>query len=44
MVFNTVDKPLFQARLREAGFYKEWRERLGEANWKLLEKTTGAQL
>jgi tripartite ATP-independent transporter DctP family solute receptor len=44
MVFNTVDKPLFQARLREAGFYKEWRERFGEANWKLLEKTTGAQL
>ena len=44
MVFNTVEKPLFQARLRQAGFYKEWRERFGEANWKLLEKSTGAEL
>ena len=44
MVFNTVDKPLFQARLREGGFYKEWRGRFGDANWKLLEKTTGAEL
>ena len=44
MVFNTVDKAKFQARLREAGFYKEWRERFGEQNWKLLEKTTGTEL
>jgi len=41
MVFNDVDKSLFRAKLRDAGFYKEWRERYGAANWKLLEKYSG---
>ena len=44
MVFNEVDKPLFQARLRDAGFYKEWRGRFGEPAWKLLETSAGAEL
>ena len=44
MLFNTVDKAQFQARLRQAGFYKEWRDRFGDQSWKLLEKTTGTEL
>ena len=44
MAFNDVDKAAFRERLRQAGFYKEWRERYGEANWKLLEKSTGSEL
>ena len=44
MVFNTVNKAAFRERLRQAGFYREWRDRYGEANWKLLEKTSGAEL
>ena len=44
MVFNDVDKAAFRERLRRAGFYKEWRERYGEKNWKLLEQSAGAEL
>ena len=44
MVFNTVEKSAFQARLRQAGFYKEWQDRFGDANWKLLQRTAGAEL
>ena len=44
MVFNEVDKPKFRDQLRKAGFYKEWRDRFGEPNWKLLEKATGTEL
>lgn len=42
MAFNEVDKEAFRDRLRQAGFYKEWRERYGDANWKLLERYSGA--
>jgi TRAP-type transport system periplasmic protein len=41
MVFNEVDKALFRARLVEAGFYKEWRGRYGDAAWAMLEKYSG---
>ena len=44
MVFNDVDKAQFRDALRQAGFYKDWRTRFGEANWDLLEKSTGTQL
>ena len=44
MVFNTVDKAAFRDALKQAGFYKEWRERYGDANWKVLEKVSGAEL
>ncbi len=44
MLFNPVDKAAFQAKLRDAGFYKDWRGRFGEDNWKLLEKSTGTEL
>jgi tripartite ATP-independent transporter DctP family solute receptor len=44
LVFNEVDKAAFRDKLRQAGFYKDWRARYGEANWKLLETAAGAEL
>lgn len=44
LVFNEVDKAAFQERLRQAGFYKEWRGRFGEQNWKVLEQASGSEL
>jgi TRAP-type transport system periplasmic protein len=41
LVFNEVDKAVFRARLVEAGFYKEWRGRYGDAAWAMLEKYSG---
>ncbi len=41
MVFNDVDKEKFRDRLLQADFYKEWRDRYGEASWKILEKYAG---
>jgi TRAP-type C4-dicarboxylate transport system substrate-binding protein len=40
-VFNEVDKAVFRAHLVEAGFYKEWRGRYGDAAWAMLEKYSG---
>jgi hypothetical protein len=40
-VFNEVDKAVFRARLVEAGIYKEWRGRYGDAAWAMLEKYSG---
>ncbi len=42
MRFNTVDPSAFRARLRDAGFYKEWRGRFGDQAWNMLESTVGA--
>ena len=44
MSFNDVDKAAFRDALRQAGFYKDWRGRFGDANWTLLEKSTGTEL
>ena len=44
MVFNDVDTHLFQAKLRSAGFYTEWKGKFGDDLWRLLEKTSGASL
>ncbi len=41
MRFNTVEPSAFRARLREAGFYKDWRGRFGDEAWGLLESTVG---
>jgi len=37
-----VDQAPFRAKLREAGFYKEWRSKYGDEAWALLEKFTGS--
>ena len=42
MQFNDVDKDQFRARLQQAGFYREWRERYGAESWSLLEKYAGS--
>ena len=41
MVFNYPDVTTFRDALSKAGFYKEWREKLGEEVWTLLEKQVG---
>jgi TRAP-type C4-dicarboxylate transport system substrate-binding protein len=41
MLFNDVDKDQFRARLRQAGFYTEWRDRYGAEAWSLLERYAG---
>ena len=41
LVFNKVDTASFRERLHAAGFYKEWREKIGEEAWSLLEAQVG---
>ena len=41
LIFNTVDKKPFQAALKTAGFYVEWRGKFGEDAWKVLERYSG---
>jgi tripartite ATP-independent transporter DctP family solute receptor len=41
LAFNDVDTAQFQSRLREAGFYKEWRGKYGEEAWHVLEDSVG---
>lgn len=41
MAFNEVDKDLFRDKLREAGFYAEWRGKYGDKAWALLEGYAG---
>jgi len=42
MVFNDVDTAAFRERLKQAGFYKEWRGKYGEDAWRVLEESVGA--
>ena len=41
MAFNTAETQSFRDLLNKAGFYKEWREKLGAEVWTLLEKQVG---
>jgi tripartite ATP-independent transporter DctP family solute receptor len=41
MVFNDTTPETFQAQLRSSGFYSEWRAKLGNEPWELLEKYVG---
>ena len=41
LAFNEVDTALFQDKLRQAGFYKEWRAKYGEDAWHVLEESVG---
>lgn len=38
---NDADSASFQAKLREAGFYKDWRAKIGEEAWTILESYAG---
>ena len=39
--FNQPKAESFQARLRQAGFYQEWRGKFGDEAWGLLEGAVG---
>lgn len=41
MAFNAVDPAPFREKLRQAGFYKDWRGRFGTEAWGLLEGAVG---
>jgi TRAP-type transport system periplasmic protein len=41
MIFNDTDPDSFRAQLRTANFYAEWRSKLGDEAWTLLEKYVG---
>ena len=41
LAFNKPDPAPFRAKLRSAGFYKEWQERFGTDAWALLERYAG---
>lgn len=39
--FVNVNPAAFRDQLRQAGFYEEWKKRMGDEAWSLLESTTG---
>jgi len=42
MIFNTPpDMAVFRKKLSDAGFYKEWKEKMGPEAWSLLEDVSG---
>ena len=41
MVFNQPKIDAFRDKLRQAGFYAEWKGKYGDEAWALLEKSTG---
>lgn len=41
LAVNTTTPDSFRQQLKTAGFYKEWRGKVGEDAWKLLEKYSG---
>lgn len=41
MKFTHPDPALFRAQLAKAGFYREWKEKLGEPAWNVLESYAG---
>ncbi|ARN21747.1 TRAP transporter substrate-binding protein [Piscinibacter gummiphilus] len=41
LAFNTSSPDTFRAKLRDAGFYSEWKGRFGAEAWGLLEQSVG---
>jgi tripartite ATP-independent transporter DctP family solute receptor len=41
MVFNVAETQSFRNGLKEGGFYKYWRDKLGDQAWEVLEKYSG---
>jgi TRAP-type transport system periplasmic protein len=41
MQFNNIEREPFRARLKAAGFYKDWRARFGDEAWQMLEAAVG---
>jgi tripartite ATP-independent transporter DctP family solute receptor len=42
LTFNTCDTDSFRAKLREAGFYTEWKQKFGPEAWGRLESVVGS--
>ncbi len=42
LIFTDARMETFRAKLREAGFYNEWRSKFGDELWTTLEKYTGS--
>jgi tripartite ATP-independent transporter DctP family solute receptor len=42
LAFNKTNPESFRAKLREAGFYKDWKDRFGADAWSLLEGAVGS--
>ncbi len=43
-IFNDPDPALFEAKLREAGFYADWKKTYGDEGWDKLEAAVGRKL
>jgi len=41
MAINPTNADPFREKLRQAGFYSEWKAKFGDEAWSLLEKYTG---
>ena len=41
LAINRPGPETFRAKLRESGFYGEWKGRFGDEAWALLEQTVG---
>jgi len=41
MVFNQAKTDTFRERMRQAGFYTEWKAKFGDEAWALLERASG---
>ncbi|MEO9337586.1 TRAP transporter substrate-binding protein [Mesorhizobium sp. SB112] len=41
LTFNSPDTESFREKLREAGFYKDWKQKFGEEAWETLESAVG---
>lgn len=41
MIFNQPDPAPFREKLRQAGFYAEWKGKYGDEAWAILERSTG---
>jgi TRAP-type C4-dicarboxylate transport system substrate-binding protein len=41
LTFNRTDPAMLRAALSKAGYYKQWREKIGNEAWALLEKYSG---
>ena len=41
MTFNQLDPAPFRDKLRQAGFYTEWKGKYGDEAWAILERSTG---
>ncbi|MNI93922.1 hypothetical protein D3C73_1519420 [compost metagenome] len=42
LILSSVAPEAFRQKLREAGYYSQWRETFGEKPWALLEKISGS--